>query len=122
MNKEIRLELPGLSTKAVLNSARSAEALWRSLPITGCGRLWGKELYFMGELKLPTDELRPVVEKGDLAYWPAGPALCIFFGPTPASQGNECRAASPVEVVGRIAASPAELEKIKAGPVSLYPG
>ncbi|MEE8450087.1 MAG: cyclophilin-like fold protein [Thermodesulfobacteriota bacterium] len=116
------IELPGLSTKAVLNSTRSAEALWRSLPITGQGRLWGKELYFMVELKLPTDELRLVVEKGDLAYWPAGPALCIFFGPTPASQGNECRAASPVEVLGRIVASPAELEKIKEGPVSLHLG
>ena len=43
-----------------------------------------------------------VVEVGDLAYWPPGMAFCIFFGRTPASQGNEVRAASPCECGGAI--------------------
>lgn len=116
------IELPGLSTKAVLNSSKAAQALYRSLPVSGQGQLWGKEIYFMVELELPSENLQPVVEKGDLAYWPAGPALCIFFGPTPASQGDECRAASPVQVVGKVAAPPEELEKVKAGPVRLLRG
>ena len=31
-----------------------------------------------------------------------GQAFCIFFGPTPASGGDEIRAASAVNIVGRI--------------------
>ncbi len=41
---------------------------------------------------------REVVEMGDVAYWPDGPSLCLFFGRTPASRGYEIRAASPVTV------------------------
>jgi hypothetical protein len=39
---------------------------------------------------------------GELAYWQPGQALCLFFGPTPASQGDEPRAASPVLSLGRV--------------------
>ena len=45
---------------------------------------------------------KEVVEKGDLGYWPTGKAFCIFFGPTPASQGDEIRPASAVDIVGRV--------------------
>jgi hypothetical protein len=38
---------------------------------------------------------------GDLAYWPPGRAVCIFWGPTPASEGSEPQTASPVNVFGR---------------------
>ena len=42
------------------------------------------------------------MEVGEVAYWPPGQALCIFFGPTPASVGDEPRAASPVNPLGSI--------------------
>ncbi len=43
-----------------------------------------------------------MLEEGELGYWPPGTAFCIFFGPTPASGGDEIRAASAVNIVGRI--------------------
>jgi hypothetical protein len=43
-----------------------------------------------------------VVDVGAVAYWPAGDKLCLFWGPTPASEGTEPRAASPVNVVARM--------------------
>ena len=43
-----------------------------------------------------------VVELGDLGYWPPSQAFCLFFGPTPASQGDEIRPASEVTVIGKI--------------------
>ena len=38
----------------------------------------------------------------DVAYWPQGNALCLFYGPTPISNGNEIKPYSPVNVIGRI--------------------
>ena len=37
-----------------------------------------------------------------MGYWPPGNAFCIFFGPTPSSQGDEIRAASAVNVIGKM--------------------
>ena len=47
---------------------------------------------------------RDVLEEGELAYWPPGQAFCIFFGATPASSGDEIRAASAVNIIGKIKA------------------
>jgi hypothetical protein len=56
------------------------------------------------------------VDEGDLAYWPTMPAFCIFFGPTPVSTGNRPRAASPVNVFGKISdLDRSELKRIVDG-------
>lgn len=110
MEKEIVVELPDHRLRGWLAPTRAGLALWNALPVTGQGNLWGKEIYFYLDFELPTEKLQEVVEKGALAYWPAGPALCLFFGPTPVSKGEECRAASPVEVVGRLE----DVDKVKS--------
>ena len=64
---------------------------------------WGEEIYFEIPVKSTLDETaKEVVEKGELGYWPTGKAFCIFFGPTPASQGDEIRPASAVNIVGKV--------------------
>ena len=64
---------------------------------------WGDEYYGSVGLGLENDaDARDVLEVGEIAYWPPGDALCVFFGPTPASKGSEPRAASAVTVLGRI--------------------
>ena len=55
------------------------------------------------------------VEVGDVAYWPPGRALCIFWGPTPASRGPEPRAASPVNVFGKVQDRPKDLRDVEDG-------
>ena len=59
--------------------------------------------------------MKEVVDFGDLAYWPPGNAFCIFFGPTPASRGDEIRLASAVAVIGRITGDAALLRQVPAG-------
>ena len=55
------------------------------------------------------------VRAGDIAYWPQGKCLCIFFGPTPASTTEEPVPASPVVVVGQTKASRADLKSVQLG-------
>ena len=56
-----------------------------------------------------------VVEMGDLGYWPPGRAFCIFFGTTPASQGDEIRPASAVTVVGKVQGEVTTLKQVSDG-------
>jgi len=50
-----------------------------------------------------------------VGYWPPGTALCIFFGPTPASRGEEIRAASAVNMVGKMVGDPTVFKKASPG-------
>jgi len=77
-------------------------ALADALPVEGAATRWGDELYFGVPVDVPPEDTREAVPVGAVAYWPAGDALCLFWGPTPASHGDEPRAASGVAVVAEI--------------------
>jgi hypothetical protein len=84
-------------------SPETRRALADALPLSGEATRWGDELYFGVPVDVPAEpNARAEVEVGTIAYWPQGPALCLFWGPTPASTGAEPRAASPVNVVARL--------------------
>ena len=115
-NRRIRITAGDVTVEATLNDSPTADALWDALPIRGRVQTWGDEIYFgipvtAGE----ADDARATVDKGAVAYWPPGSALCLFWGPTPASRGNEIRPASPVNVIGRIAGDPAVLAQAPDG-------
>ena len=96
-------------------SPQTVKALWAVLPITARANTWGNEIYFSIGIKIARENANEVVEKGALAYWPPGKAFCIFFGPTPASRGNEIRAASPVNIFGKISGDPEIFKKVRHG-------
>ncbi|MFB6157146.1 MAG: cyclophilin-like fold protein [Haloferacaceae archaeon] len=78
------------------------DAIAAALPVEGDASKWGDELYFRTPVDVPAEDAREVVEPGAIAYWPQGDAICLFWGPTPASTDERPRAASPVNVVARI--------------------
>jgi hypothetical protein len=87
----------------VSESPETRRALADALPVEGRAARWGDELYFDVPVDVDLEpNARAEVEPGTIAYWPQGPALCLFWGPTPASTGSEPRAASPVNVVARL--------------------
>jgi len=89
--------------EAQLNDGTTARAILDALVIQGNAQRWGGEIYFSIPVSCEIeDDSRDVLDAGELAYWPPGRAFCIFFGPTPASQGDEIRAASAVNIVGRL--------------------
>ncbi len=74
-----------------------------SLPITIPVHVWGEELYTDPiPVKVSPENSKDVVELYDVAYWPPGNAICLFFGPTPIGKKGEIKPYSPVNVIGKI--------------------
>ncbi len=115
MERKIRIRAGKIEVTAELNDTRTAQAVWKALPIKGLGERWGDEIYFAIPVSMGPDNAHELAEVGDLAYWPPGAAFCLFFGPTPASRGGEIRPASPVNVFGRITGDAKALKQVKSG-------
>ena len=103
MSKDIKITAGGVHIEAQLFDSPTAKAIISALPITAKAQRWGGEIYFsIGVSCEPDDSSRDVLKAGELGYWPPGKAFCIFFGPTPSSQTDEIRAASAVNIVGKM--------------------
>src|SRR5213080_3296277 len=110
MARAIRITAGQVSASAELNDSKTATAIWDALPIEAKAETWGDEIYFGIPVRAEADGAL-----GDLGYWPPGHAFCVFFGPTPASRGDEIRPASPVNVVGRVSGDATVFKKVRAG-------
>jgi hypothetical protein len=115
MTRRIEIVAGEVSVDAELNQTETAQAVWDKLPIQGTANTWGDEIYFSIPVALELEAGQEVVEMGDLGYWPPGKALCLFFGPTPASRGDEIRPASSVTVLGRIVGDATLLKAVEEG-------
>jgi hypothetical protein len=115
MARQIRIKAGAVEATATLNESQTANAVWDALPITARGSTWGDEIYFGIPVHLGEENGQAVVDLGDLGYWPPGNAFCIFFGPTPASRGNEIRPASPVNVFGKVAGDATAFKRVRSG-------
>lgn len=116
----MKIKITTSSTGSVMASLTeenpvTAKAFTDSLPIKGRANTWGDEIYFSIPVETPEENSKPVVDLGDIAYWPPGNAFCIFFGRTPMSRGDEIRPASPVNVFGRIDADATVFKKVRSG-------
>jgi hypothetical protein len=92
---------------------KTANEVWNALPIKGKANRWGDEIYFSTPITLREENSREEVEIGNLAYWPPGKAVCIFFGATPVSQHGEPRAYSPVNVFAKIVGDAAVFRRVR---------
>ena len=115
-DRRIRIRAGAVTVTATLDDSPTADAVWEALPITGQVQTWGDEIYF----PIPVEaaeaaDAQATVDKGAVAYWPPGSALCLFWGPTPMSRGDEIRPASPVNVLGAIEGDPTVLARVRSG-------
>ena len=115
MTKKIKIETGKVEAIAELNNTRTAQAIWEAMPIKAHANLWGDEIYFSIPVKLKLENGQETVNIGDAAYWPQGPAFCIFFGPTPVSKGSEIRPASAVTVFGKIIGDATIFKQVASG-------
>ena len=115
MGKNIRVTAGSVVVDAELNGTDTAGAIWEVLPIQANGNTWGDEIYLRISVENEVENGQEVVELGDLGYWPPGSAFCLFFGPTPASEGDEIRPASEVTVIGKIKGDSTVLKSVSSG-------
>ena len=115
MGKKIKITVGEIEAEAELNDTRTAQAIWEVLPLKKQVNLWGDEIYFSIPLSLALEAGQELVNVGDLGYWPAGNAFCIFFGPTPISQSGEIRPASQVTVFAKVIGDATVFKEVCSG-------
>ena len=114
--EKINISVENVSVEAEMFDTPTAGKILEALPFESPANVWGDEIYFDIPLSLdPEPDARADVAVGDLAYWPAGPAFCIFFGPTPVSTGDQPRAYSPVNVFGRVIGDAKQFKGVSNG-------
>jgi len=114
--KQIRISAGSVILLAELNEGPTAGQIWAALPIEGRANVWGDEIYFdVPVVAAQEPDARADVAVGELGYWPVGHAFCIFFGPTPASVDDRPRAASPVNILGRVLGDATQFRAVRSG-------
>lgn len=114
--RKLKMTIGGIEITAELFDTPTADAIYQNLPFSSTARTWGEEVYFDTPVTSENEaDARDVVEAGELAFWLAGNAIAIGFGPTPVSQGEEIRLASPCNVWGRAVEDVRGLMVVKDG-------
>jgi len=96
-------------------NSKTARAVLAALPIESSVNRWGEEVYFSTQVRVGEERAQEEVDVGEIGFWPPGSALCIFFGRTPASTGSKPRAASPVNVIGKVLGDSKVFGKTRSG-------
>jgi hypothetical protein len=109
----IKLNVGGVELTGTLDGSPIAQRVVKLLPFESTGETWGREVYFPVDLAAENHQATSEVKAGDIAFWPDGPDLCIFFGPTPKSSGEAPVVASPVTVIGSCRFSPEDFDRIE---------
>jgi len=116
MEQKISITVNDVALRASLQDTPTARAIVEALPLSGFVTRWGGEVYFTIPVDVPLEpDSREVLQPAELGYWPMGNAFCIFFGVTPLSEGEEIRAASPVNIFGTLDDDWSPLENVRTG-------
>jgi uncharacterized protein len=108
MKTLVKISFPEFSEQAFIElddsqSPVTVKLILDNLPIEVNINKWGEELYTDKTLITAEKEnAKTEVRMLDVAFWPEGKALCLFYGPTPISKDGKIVPYSPVNVVGRI--------------------
>jgi hypothetical protein len=96
-------------------SPKTVKAILDKLPIEVKINRWGDELYTdKTPIVAEEENAQSVVKRLDVAYWPEGNALCLFYGSTPISKSpDKILPYSPVNIVGKIITKGDILEEFK---------
>ena len=85
------------------NSPKTVKDFIEKLPFSVDLNVWGDEIYTSkSPITQPEENAKSLVQLNDVAYWPTGKAICLFYGSTPIGNPGDITPASPVNVLGKI--------------------
>jgi len=107
MKHTVQVKIPNLSLIILelddTNSPKTVNDFIEKLPFTVDLNVWGDEIYTSeSPITQPEENAKSPVQLNDVAYWPSGKAICLFYGSTPIGNPGEITPASPVNVLGKI--------------------
>ena len=112
----IRVSWSSGELQATLFDTPTAHHLMAALPCASKANTWGEEVYFDVPVHSELEpDARQVVDPGTVCFWVEGGALALPYGPTPISQGSECRLVSEVNVLGRFEGDARALSTVQSG-------
>ena len=113
---QIFIRWPQGELVANLEDTPTSQALIHTLPLESSAKSWGDEIYFSVRLSANLEQnAQQVVDPGTVCFWTEGNALAIPFGPTPISEGNECRLVTACNVLGKVEGDPKKLSSVISG-------
>ncbi len=107
MKYAVQVKIPNLSLVILelddANSPKTVNEFIEKLPFTVDLNVWGDEIYTSKSPITQSEEnAKSPVQLNDVAYWPTGKAICLFYGSTPIGKPGEITPASPVNILGKI--------------------
>lgn len=106
MIHDVALDLANIKIYLTLDdkiAPKTIRAFLDCLPLSVKINMWGEELYTdQTPIDVGSENSKSIVDLMDVAYWPPGRAICLFFGPTPIGSKGEITPYSPVNVIGKI--------------------
>ena len=112
----IRIAWKGGEVTANLRDTPTVKQLLAALPCEARANTWGEEVYFELPVKAALEaDAQQVIEPGTVCFWVEGSSLALPFGPTPVSQGKECRLVTRCNVLGMISGDPRLLKTVRSG-------
>ena len=110
---------PEIAVELREDETPTVERLRGAVPFRAEVNRWGDEVYFETPVSAQLEsDSRAEMDVGDVAFWPDGNALAIFFGRTPVSKDDKPRAYSPCNIVGSVRGDVSSLKLIQTGAVA----
>lgn len=78
-----------------VKAPHSVEDVYYALPLSGRAKIYeNAELYFLIDVQVKAEHPTFDVSEGDIAYWPMGKAICVFW--------DKVKPYSEVNIIGKI--------------------
>ena len=104
-----------------VHSPRTMSEFIKNLPFSLTLNVWGDEIYTNeSPIDVSEENAKSPVSLYDVAYWPTGKAICMFYGPTPIGKKGEITPASPVNIIGKIISSDKSVLKHADGKTATF--